>query len=131
MVGWGISVRRAISNLIDNALRYSEGGIEIETRQEGNYVAIEVKDRGPGIPESEAERMKRPFTRLEDARSGRGGSGLGLAIVDRVARMHGGMLELLPRDGGGLTARITLPIRGAPLREPYAMTPFRTPVAPP
>ncbi len=126
-----MAVRRAISNLIDNALRYSDGGIEIETRQEGNYAVIEVKDRGPGIPPSEAERMKRPFTRLEEARSGTGGSGLGLAIVDRVARMHGGMLELLTREGGGLRARITMPIRGAPLREPYAMTPFRTPVTPP
>ena len=126
-----MAVRRAISNLIDNALRYSGGTIEIESRHEGDYAVVEVRDRGPGIPLAEAERMKRPFTRLEEARSGTGGSGLGLAIVDRVARMHGGMLELLARDGGGLTARMTLPMRGAPLREPFAMTPFRTPVAPP
>ena len=52
--------------------------------------------------------MKRPFTRLEAARSDVGGSGLGLAIVDRVARMHGGRLELLPREGGGLVARLVL-----------------------
>ena len=51
-------------------------------------------DRGPGIPAGEAERLKRPFTRLDDARSGRGGAGLGLAIVDRIARAHGGSLEL-------------------------------------
>jgi two-component system, OmpR family, osmolarity sensor histidine kinase EnvZ len=67
-----------------------------------------VLDRGPGIPESEAERMKLPFTRLETARSGKGGSGLGLAIVDRVAQQHGGRLELAPREGGGLVARLTL-----------------------
>jgi two-component system osmolarity sensor histidine kinase EnvZ len=67
-----------------------------------------VRDRGPGIPASEVERMKRPFTRLDDARSGASGSGLGLAIVERVARAHGGSLELLPRDGGGLIARLTL-----------------------
>ena len=126
-----MAVRRAISNLIDNALRYSGGNIEVDAREEGDYAIVEVRDRGPGIPPAEAERMKRPFTRLDEARSGTGGSGLGLAIVDRVARMHGGMIELLPREGGGLTARITLPMRGAPLREPFAMTPFRTPVAPP
>jgi len=56
----------------------------------------------------EVERLKRPFTRLDSARSGPGGSGLGLAIVERVARSHGGSLELLPRAGGGLVARLTL-----------------------
>ena len=65
-------------------------------------------DRGPGVPPGEAERLKQPFTRLDASRSGAGGSGLGLAIVERVARAHRGTLELLPRDGGGLAARITL-----------------------
>jgi two-component system osmolarity sensor histidine kinase EnvZ len=72
-----------------------------------------VPDRGPGIPEAEAERLKRPFTRLDDARSGPAGSGLGLAIVERVARAHGGRLELLPRPGGGLLARLTLDAHAA------------------
>jgi two-component system osmolarity sensor histidine kinase EnvZ len=126
-----MAVRRAISNLIDNAMRYTSEPVEIESRQEGDTVVIDVSDRGPGIPPGEVERMKRPFTRLEEARSGPGGSGLGLAIVDRVARLHGGTLELLPREGGGLVARITLPLRGAPLRDPLGLTPFRTPVAPP
>jgi two-component system osmolarity sensor histidine kinase EnvZ len=125
-----MAVRRAISNLIDNSLRYSGEPIEIRTRQEGDHAVIEVCDRGPGIPPTEVERMKRPFTRLEEARSGPGGSGLGLAIVDRVARLHGGTLELLPRPEGGLIARITLPIRGLPLRDPQGLTPFRTPVTP-
>lgn len=115
-----MAVRRAISNLVDNALRYSGGEIEIVTRQAGGHAVVEVLDRGPGIPESEAERMKRPFTRLEAARSGGGGSGLGLAIVDRVARMHGGALELLPRPGGGLLARLTLGMRSTSPREPAA-----------
>jgi two-component system, OmpR family, osmolarity sensor histidine kinase EnvZ len=75
--------------------------------------------------------MKRPFTRLEEARSGAGGSGLGLAIVDRVARLHGGTLDLLPREGGGLVARISLPLKGAPPRDAFGPFPFRTPVAPP
>jgi two-component system osmolarity sensor histidine kinase EnvZ len=70
---------------------------------------LEVSDRGPGIPASEAERLKQPFTRLEPARSDRGGAGLGLAIVERVVRAHRGSFELLAREGGGLVARIRLP----------------------
>ncbi len=115
-----MAVRRAISNLIDNALRYSSTPIEIEVRHEGGFAVIEVCDRGPGIPASEAERMKRPFTRLEAARSDAGGSGLGLAIVDRVARMHGGRLDLLPREGGGLVARLLLSTAGRDPRPPAA-----------
>ena len=115
-----MAVRRAIANLLDNALRYSSTPIEIEARQEGGFAVIEVRDRGPGIPTSEAERMKRPFTRLEAARSDAGGSGLGLAIVDRVARMHGGRLDLLPREGGGLVARLLLSTAGHDPRPPDA-----------
>src|SRR6185295_13484397 len=103
-----MAVRRAIANLVDNALRYAGEPIEIETQKRPDSVAIEVRDRGPGIPLSEVERLKRPFTRLDDARSGAGGAGLGLAIVERVARAHGGALALLPRAGGGLVARLTL-----------------------
>ena len=69
---------------------------------------IEVSDRGPGIPAHEAERLKRPFTRLSESRSGSGGAGLGLAIVERIARAHGGSLDLAQREGGGLMARLSL-----------------------
>jgi two-component system osmolarity sensor histidine kinase EnvZ len=103
-----MAVRRAVSNLLDNAVRYAGEPIEMELRRTPNGAVIEVRDRGPGIPASETERLKRPFTRLEAARSGRGGAGLGLAIVERVARAHGGGLELLPREGGGLVARLAL-----------------------
>src|SRR6185503_8764683 len=103
-----MAVRRAIANLVDNALRYAGEPIEIETQKQPDSVAIEVRDRGPGIPLSEVERLKRPFTRLDDARSGASGAGLGLAIVERVARAHAGALELLPREGGGLVARLVL-----------------------
>ena len=103
-----MAVRRAVANLVDNALRYAGEPIEIEAKSAPESVAIEVRDRGPGIPAGEVERLKRPFTRLDDARSGASGAGLGLAIVERVARGHGGTLELLPRPGGGLVARLTL-----------------------
>jgi two-component system osmolarity sensor histidine kinase EnvZ len=103
-----LAIRRAVSNLVDNALRYAGGEVEIAARRQGGRVVVEVLDRGPGIPAGEAERLKRPFTRLDESRSGPGGAGLGLAIVDRIARAHGGSLELAPREGGGLAARLEL-----------------------
>ncbi|MEC5387699.1 ATP-binding protein [Uliginosibacterium sp. H3] len=105
------SLRRAIANLIDNAWRYAgeELPIELALTREGAQLNIDVADRGPGIPPDQVERLKRPFTRLEEARSNARGSGLGLAIVERIARLHDGSLELLPRPGGGLLARISLP----------------------
>ena len=104
------ALRRAVSNLIDNALRYagSESVVEVELDSSANEFAIEVRDRGPGIPQEEVERIKRPFARLETARSNTAGAGLGLAIVERIARSHNGRLDLLPRPGGGLIARLVL-----------------------
>jgi two-component system osmolarity sensor histidine kinase EnvZ len=99
-----MAVRRAITNLVDNALRYAGEPVEMET---GKFF-VEVRDRGPGIPAAEVDRVKRPFTRLDAARGGPAGAGLGLAIVERVARAHGGSLDLQPRPGGGLIARLVL-----------------------
>ncbi|WP_223871562.1 sensor histidine kinase [Candidatus Dactylopiibacterium carminicum] len=106
------SLRRAITNLIDNALRYAgeDKPLDLSLRRAGRKLEIEVADRGPGIPASEVERIKRPFTRLEAARTDARGSGLGLAIVERIARHHGGSLALLPRPGGGLRAILHLPL---------------------
>lgn len=103
-----LAVRRAVINLIDNALHYAGGAIEVSTARGGALALIEVKDRGPGVPQGELERLKRPFTRLDEARSGSGGAGLGLAIVERIARAHGGRFELAVREGGGLVARLGL-----------------------
>jgi two-component system, OmpR family, osmolarity sensor histidine kinase EnvZ len=102
------ALRRAVANLVDNALRYAGEPVEIRSRALRGGAAVEVLDRGPGVPPAEAERLKQPFTRLDPSRGGVGGSGLGLAIVERVARAHRGTLDLLPREGGGLNARITL-----------------------
>ncbi len=101
-----------IANLIDNALRYGGSAVEVVTGQEGDRVFVEVLDRGPGIPPEAVERMLQPFTRLDTARAG-GGTGLGLAIVERVAGLHGGSVRLLPREGGGLRARVELAARPA------------------
>jgi two-component system osmolarity sensor histidine kinase EnvZ len=103
-----LAVRRAITNLVDNALRYAGEPIEVKVKEKDHFAVVDVLDRGPGIPESETERLKRPFTRLDAARSGPGGAGLGLAIVERIAQAHRGGLELLPREGGGLRARLSL-----------------------
>ena len=104
------ALRRLAANLIDNALRYAPGQtVEVTLALDQGKLVLTVADRGPGIPPEEAERLKRPFTRLESARSNTGGAGLGLAIVERIARQHGGHLDLLPRDGGGLLARVTIP----------------------
>ncbi|HUL92854.1 MAG TPA: ATP-binding protein [Burkholderiales bacterium] len=105
-----MAMRRVVLNLVDNALRYGDGEVGIAVRAEGPSVVLEVADRGPGIPASEVERLKRPFTRLEVARSDKGGAGLGLAIVERVVRAHRGTLQLLPRRGGGLIVEIRLPL---------------------
>lgn len=109
-----MAMRRVAMNLIDNALRYGEKEARVATRAEAGAALLEVLDRGPGIPPEDAERLKQPFTRLEEARSDSGGAGLGLAIVERVVRAHGGSFELLPREGGGLIARIRLPLAAGP-----------------
>jgi two-component system osmolarity sensor histidine kinase EnvZ len=103
-----LAVRRAVANLVDNALRYAGEPVDIEATRRDGQVVVEVRDRGPGIPAGEVERLKRPFTRLDDSRTGPAGSGLGLAIVERVVHAHGGRLELVPREGGGLVARLVL-----------------------
>lgn len=115
-----LSLRRAIVNLIDNALRYAgiEHRIDVHPARHGNEIWIEIADRGPGIPETETERMRHPFTRLDEARSNTKGAGLGLAIVERVMRAHGGQLDLLAREGGGLRAILRLPLKPERARAP-------------
>lgn len=104
-----LAIRRLLQNLIDNAIRYGKPPIVVVAREDGDHLMLEVLDRGPGIPPDAVERVLQPFTRLDMARGG-GGTGLGLAIVDRIVRQHGGLLELDPREGGGLAARIRLPL---------------------
>lgn len=110
-----LPLRRAIANLVDNAIRYAEGSpIDVRLWSDTTHAYIEVADRGPGIPPDQVERLRQPFTRLESARSDTKGAGLGLAIIDRVMRAHDGHLNMLPRDGGGLRAVLSLPLRASP-----------------
>ncbi len=106
------AISRVVTNLIDNALAYGGPPVEASTALEGNDVRIDVADRGPGIAPEDVDRMKQPFTRATESRAradGAAGAGLGLAIVDRIARAHGGTLDLIAREGGGLVARVRLP----------------------
>lgn len=107
------ATHRMVTNLVDNAVRYGGDQVEVITEQSGNNVVVRVLDRGPGIPVDDVARVMQPFTRLEASRAEGRGSGLGLAIVERAARMHGGEVKLLARDGGGLEARVELPIEQA------------------
>jgi two-component system osmolarity sensor histidine kinase EnvZ len=104
------ALTRALTNLIDNAWKYGGTSITLTANIQAECLCIEVGDNGPGIPENQIERLKQPFTRLENARTNASGTGLGLAIVERVARVHGGRLELLPNPNGGLIARLSLPL---------------------
>jgi two-component system osmolarity sensor histidine kinase EnvZ len=104
-----LAAQRLVANLVENALHHGNGQVEVATTVQNGSAVLEVLDRGPGIPPGEAERMLQPFTRLDTARSS-SGTGLGLAIVDRIARLHGGSVQLLAREGGGMRARVELPL---------------------
>ncbi len=103
-------IRRVLFNLVENARRYGQTPgtdiVELTVRTRDQPTRIEVADRGVGIPADAIKRMKQPFTRLDPARGQANGAGLGLAIIDRIAQRHRARFELLPRDGGGLIARI-------------------------
>jgi len=104
---------RMIGNLVDNALRHGAPPVELAVRAAGGTLTVEVADHGSGIRAENVDYLKRPFTRGDPARGGAPGAGLGLAIVERIARMHGGTLDLLPRAGGGTLARVTIPLARA------------------
>ena len=115
------AISRVVANLVDNALAYGAPPVEVSTSTRGGFACIDVADRGPGVAAVDVERLKQPFTRASAARtnaSGVAGAGLGLAIVDRIARLHGGTFDLLPREGGGTVARVTIPVSSRP--EPSA-----------
>lgn len=104
-------LRRALRNLIDNAIKYG-GSAEMQVSGGPGIVTIAVCDRGPGLSPSELERITGAFYRAEPSRNrDTGGAGLGLSIVQAVVDAHGGTLTIRNRDGGGLTAAIALPDR--------------------
>jgi two-component system osmolarity sensor histidine kinase EnvZ len=102
-----LAVRRLITNLLDNGLRYGRQDVEITTSGNCSQIILTVADRGPGIQSGNPQEWIRAFSREDSARS-KPGSGLGLTVVDRIARAHGGSLELQNRAGGGLRVTVTL-----------------------
>ncbi|MGE8407492.1 MAG: ATP-binding protein [Pseudomonas sp.] len=108
-----VSMKRLLNNLIGNALYHAGKGVEVAAYVSGDtsapYVVLSVLDRGAGIDPGELEAIFNPFIRGDRARSGKG-TGLGLAIVRRIAAQHGGNVELRNRSGGGVEARVRLPL---------------------
>jgi signal transduction histidine kinase len=104
-------LRRALRNLIGNALRYGERAT-VSLRREGGDAIIRIEDEGPGIPTGDLARMMEPFTRGEGSRNRTtGGAGLGLAIARAIAEQHGGRLVLANRPEGGLGVELRLPTK--------------------
>ena len=103
---------RAISNLIDNALKYAEGGTRIRLsldRSRSGTAELSVTDDGPGIPEADHDEAVRRFGRLDPART-RSGAGLGMALVSTTASLHGGSMQLSATEPHGLRVSLSLPI---------------------
>ncbi|MGU3360587.1 ATP-binding protein [Methylobacterium sp. M6A4_1b] len=104
-----VALRRALDNVVDNAVRYGDRA-RLHLAVEASTLVLCVDDDGPGIPPDAAERAFAPFTRLEGSRNrNSGGTGLGLTIARRVVEAEGGRIDLENRAGGGLRVRIVLP----------------------
>lgn len=105
-----VSLRRALSNLIENALHYA-GNVRVTVRRDGAMAEIVVEDDGPGIPADRLGDVLQPFVRLDSARSrDTPGMGLGLAIVRRAVQLDNGTLHLRNRPTGGLIATLRFPL---------------------
>ncbi len=107
-------LRRALSNLITNAMRHAESQVQVSFAIDGQTVRLEVDDDGPGVPEADWEKVFTPFLRLDDSRTrASGGHGLGLSIVRRIIYWHGGRSQLGHSDLGGARFSLLWPRRRA------------------
>lgn len=105
-----LSIKRLISNLVSNALRYGGPEVTVSTGRDALAMWVSVADNGPGIAEEELERLLQPFTRGEKARTTKG-TGLGLAIAERIAHQHHGELIFSNRAEGGLEVKVRFPVQ--------------------
>jgi two-component system sensor histidine kinase TctE len=106
-----VALREMLRNIVDNALVYSNGQVEIDGQIIEGVLTLAISDQGPGIPDSEKALVLERFKR-GSASGSKAGSGLGLSIVKRVAESHRGALRLRDRRGGGLAVEIDLPLVG-------------------
>ena len=106
------SIKRALANLIQNALRYTSTDIDVFTGidKKKKCAYFIVSDHGEGIPTGDIEKLFQPFTQGDTARGGEG-SGLGLAIIKRIVNSHNGVIELSNKEEGGLQAKVCLPLK--------------------
>ena len=105
------SISEVMSNLIDNAIKYSNPGgtIDISAKKEGDYVAVSVTDRGIGMPESVIKNLFRKFYRSHRSRETVAGTGMGLYIAKAIVDSHGGTISVKSIDGEGSTFTFTIP----------------------
>lgn len=105
-----LALRRILSNLMENALRYGQSA-KLHLLQKSGEVVLFIDDDGPGIPIDQRKLLLEPFTRLEDSRARHtGGAGLGLAIVHNLASEHGGSITIDDAPSGGARLIVTLPV---------------------
>lgn len=99
---------RLVWILVDNALRHTDGSVDLAVEPVDGAIRLAVSDRGPGIPVADRERVFQRFAKVDENRSA-GGFGLGLAIARSIVDAHGGTIHVDDRDGGGMTVRVELP----------------------
>lgn len=117
VAGNGALIKRAIENVVRNAVLYTIPGSTVEValkvvrRDDHSHAAITVRDYGPGVPENEIVNIFKPFYRIDESRDRRiGGTGIGLSIADAAVRLHAGSIEAVNVTGGGLSVEIILPV---------------------
>ncbi|MCW8887100.1 MAG: ATP-binding protein [Motiliproteus sp.] len=104
-------IYRAVENIVSNALKYSDGEIQLLLQQHPQQLELKVLDQGPGVAEEKLDRLFEPFYRVDEARQREsGGYGLGLAIAAKVIGLHGGQISARNRASGGLEVNIQLPL---------------------
>lgn len=114
VTGDRVQLLSAVSNLVDNAIKYSESGdtVRVSLKREAGSIVIEVQDEGIGIPPADLDRVFERFYRVDKARGrGTGGTGLGLSIVRHIMSNHGGEVNVTSQEGEGSCFRLTLPVQ--------------------
>jgi len=125
-------MRRALENVVRNAVRYTAENSTVEISlagtdsTEGKQAMIVIRDHGPGVPDAAFEHLFEPFYRVDNARDRQsGGTGLGLAIAEQAVRLHHGTITAANADQGGLIMTITLPILQKNQEEERPLSPSR------